>query len=104
MPAPSAVVRPALGWFVVLDGGLVVLAVLATSRRCHEAVASTAPLPPRRRLKTLLVAALAVHVGEAMAAARLARRHDLPAAAWAAQTAVVGFPSLLALRRTVASR
>jgi len=100
-PAPTFR-RPPLGWFVLLDGGLATLAVLATRPRRYDAAAARVPLPPRAQLKALLAAALAVHGAEAAVAHRLARRHGLPAGRWAGQTLVVGFPSLRALRRTAA--
>ncbi|MGP8058152.1 MAG: TMEM254 family protein [Acidimicrobiales bacterium] len=89
---------PAVGWFVLLDGGLAVLATLALSRRAHGAVAARMPLLPRWALRRLLVMALAVHVAEGVGAARLARRRGLDPSAWALQTLVVGFPSLRKLR------
>ena len=75
-PPPPA--TPAAGWFVLLDGGLVVLALLASSGRVHASVGRRVPLPPRWALGRLLALALAVHVAEAAAAARLARRGAWP--------------------------
>lgn len=98
------VVRPALGWFVLLDGGVVALTALVASPGLDARVRRTVPLPPRPALRALLVGTAVAHVGEALAAHRTARHHGLPARAWAGQTFVVGFPSLLALRRTVAER
>ncbi len=97
------VTRPAARWFVLLDGGLVALAVLALSPRAHAAVAARAPLPSRPALLRLLGGAVALHVGEGLVAGRVAARHGLPVGPWAGQTLVVGFPSLRALRRTVRS-
>jgi|SRR5271165_4660898 len=90
---------PATGWFILLDGSLTLLAVLALSRRAHAAAVRQVPLPPRWALRRLLVLALALHVAEGAAAARLARRRGLDPAPWALQTLVVGFPSLRKLRR-----
>jgi hypothetical protein len=56
-------------------------------------------LPSRQVLKSMLIGTAAVHVAEAMVAARGARRRGLRARGWALQTFVVGFPSLFALRR-----
>lgn len=99
MSAPSFV-RPRLGWFLLLDGGLVALSAVALSEDAHEAANEVVSLPPRPALQRLLVFAVGLHVAEALVARRLARRHGLPAGRWARQTFVVGFPSLLALRRT----
>jgi len=99
----STFVRPRLGWYLLLDGGLLALAALATSEEAHAAASDVVPLPPRPALQRLLAGAVLLHLVEAVAARRLARRHGLPAGRWARQTFVVGFPSLLALRRTIAA-
>jgi len=91
-------VAPSVGWFVLLDGGLALLAVLGVSPGAHEAVGRRVPLPPRWALRRLLVGALALHVAEGAVAARLARRRGLDPGPWALQTMVVGFPSLRILR------
>ncbi|HVX22424.1 MAG TPA: CRISPR-associated protein Cas5 [Acidimicrobiales bacterium] len=93
--------RPAAGWFVVLDGGIVALSALATSDRAYRAARQRLPLPlpPRAALQGLLAATAAIHLAEAAVAFRMARRRGLPSAGrWAGQTLVVGFPSLLRLR------
>ena len=102
--APSSSVRPALAWFVVLDGGVAALTVLALSQKAHAAVRTRAPLPARSALQGLLGLTALLHVGEALAARRTASRHGLPVRHWTRQTFVVGFPSLLALRRTIRAR
>lgn len=94
--------RPALGWFLVLDGGVAALATLALSRRAYEAARGIGPLPAQQRLRQLLVATAGVHVAEATVAVRQARRRGLPPGRWALQTFVVGFPSLLRLRSLTA--
>ena len=91
--------RPGIGWFVLLDGALAKLAVLALNRTAYEKVRDFVPLPERSHLRALLLAAVGVHVAEAAVACTLARRRGLPACKWASQTLIVGFPSLLALRR-----
>jgi hypothetical protein len=95
------VVRPAWGWFAALDGGMAALVVLSSVERAYTAVTevSPAPFPSRRALRTLLAGAVVIHLAEAGAAGRVARRRGLPAGGWAFQTLLVGFPSLLALRR-----
>jgi hypothetical protein len=92
--------RPSVGWFLLLDGGLLLLALLAFVRPAHRKVTEAVPLPEADALKRLLAAAAVVHVGEGAYAAQLARRHDLPVGRWTAQSLVVGFPSLRKLRAT----
>lgn len=99
MPTPP-LTRPAPAWFVVLDGGVVALTVLSLSPTAYAAARARTPLPSRAALQALLGATAVLHVGEAAYARRTARALDLDVAGWTRQTFVVGFPSLLALRRT----
>jgi hypothetical protein len=103
-PKRTGVVRPSLLWFLLLDGGIVVLARLALSSRAHRqgTQLSRGSLPPREVLQALLVATAVIHVTEALAAGRMARRRGLSPGGWRLQTFVVGFPSLLAMRRVPA--
>jgi Domain of unknown function (DUF4499) len=98
----SAVVRPSLFWFLLLDGGIVVLARLALSKPAYDRVAdmSGQVLPPRETLQGLLVGTAVVHAAEAVVAGRMARRRGLSPRGWRLQTLVVGFPSLRAMRRS----
>jgi hypothetical protein len=102
MAKSSGVVRPSWAWFALLDGGIVALVVLSSSESAYRAVNEALPtaLPERRTLRSMLVATAVIHVAEAVVAARGARRRGLRARGWALQTFAVGFPSLLALRRT----
>ena len=104
-PKRSDVVRPSLLWFVLLDGGILLLARLALSGSAHRrgTEISRGSLPPREVLQTLLAATAVIHAGEALAAGRMARRRGLSPRGWRLQTFVVGFPSLLALRRAASS-
>jgi hypothetical protein len=101
----SDVVRPSVLWFVLLDGGIVLLARLALSGRAHRrgTEISRGSLPPREVLQALLAATAVIHAAEALAAGRMARRRGLSPGGWRLQTFVVGFPSLLALRRAATS-
>lgn len=92
-------VRPPIGWFAILDGGVVALTVQALSPTAHAKAQAKVPLPSRTALQGLMGVTAVLHVGEALQARRLARRHGFPPRPWALQTLVVGFPSLLALRR-----
>jgi hypothetical protein len=96
---PAGFVRPATGWFVLLDGGIAILTLLVGSSQVYDAVHRQVPLPSRRDLRAMLAGAAVIHALEGRHAARTARRHGLPPARWAAQTCVVGFPSLVQLRR-----
>ena len=100
-PKRSDVVRPSLLWFVLLDGGILLLARLALSGSAHRrgTEISRGSLPPREVLQTLLAATAVIHAGEALAAGRMARRRGLSPRGWRLQTFVVGFPSLLAMRK-----
>lgn len=97
----GGVVRPSWLWFLLLDGGIVVLAKLALSPRAYERAAELSgdALPPRESLQALLVATAVIHAAEAVAAGRRAKRLGLAPRGWRVQTLFVGFPSLLALRR-----
>ena len=101
MATRPKVIRPSLGWFILLDGGLIALAALSTSESLHAQVGEAAPmpLPPQSRLQKLLAAALLAHVGEGLIGARMASRRGLPKRGWTLQSFVVGFPSLLQLRK-----
>ena len=102
MSSPDAVERPALGWWLAIPGGLAALAVVAFDRAAyawwaaHVTAAFSQPL-----LLAVWIASLAVHVGEALYARRLALRHGLIASAtgWFWQTVALGFPSLRLLRQ-----
>jgi hypothetical protein len=101
MSRRSGIVRPSIGWFFLLDGGLVALAVLAASERAHKSADEALPsaLPPRAALQRLFAGAIITHLFEAMVARRMARKRGLRSGAWTRQTLVVGFPSILKLRR-----
>jgi hypothetical protein len=98
---PSRVVRPSLFWFLLLDGGIVLLARLALSRSAYDRAGEMSgdKLPPQEALQTLLAATAVIHVGEALVAGRMARRRGLAPRGWRLQTLIVGFPSLRALRK-----
>jgi hypothetical protein len=101
MAKPPELQRPSFLWFVLLDGGILVLARLALNQRAHQSATelSGSKLPPQSALKKLLVGTAVVHVGEAIMAGRMARRRGISPRGWRLQTLVVGFPSLLLLRR-----
>jgi Transmembrane protein 254 len=97
----SGIVRPSWFWFVLLDGGIVVLSKLAFNKPAYDKAGEMTgdALPPREVLQAMLVGTVIIHAAEALAAGRMARRRGLPAGGWRLQTFIVGFPSLRALRR-----
>jgi hypothetical protein len=98
----SDVVRPSLLWFLLLDGGIVVLTKLAVSRAAYDKVGDMTgdALPPRETLQALLIGTAVVHVAEAVVAGRMAKGRGLAPRGWRLQTLIVGFPSLLSMRRS----
>jgi hypothetical protein len=98
----SGVVRPSLFWFLLLDGGIVVLTKLAVSKTAYDKAngMSGDALPPRETLQALLIGTAVVHAVEAAVAGRMATRRGISPRGWRLQTFVVGFPSLLSLRRS----
>jgi hypothetical protein len=98
----SAVVRPSWFWFLLLDGGIVVLTKLAVSKTAYDKVDEMTgdALPPRETLQAMLIGTAVVHAAEAVAAGRMAKRRGLAPGGWRLQTLIVGFPSLRALRRS----
>ena len=102
---PSGAVRPSWFWFLLLDGGIVVLTKLAVSRTAYDKVNEMTgdALPPRETLQALLIGTAVVHAAEALAAGRMAKRRGLAPGGWRLQTFIVGFPSLLSLRRSTSS-
>ena len=95
--------RPNPLWFLLLDGGIASLVAFTASEPAYEAASAVVPLPKRSAIKALLVGTIFVHVGEALFARRLAKAAGFPTGRWTRQTFVVGFPSLLALKRLAAT-
>jgi hypothetical protein len=99
--ARSGLVRPSLFWFLLLDGGIVVMIKLVVSQQAYDKLneLSGDKLPPRSTVRAMLAGTAVIHFAEAVAAGRIAKRRGLAPGAWRLQTFVVGFPSLLALRK-----
>jgi len=97
----SGLIRPSLLWFLLLDGGIIVMIKLVVSQEAYDRLdeLSGGTLPPRSRLRAMLAGTAAIHLAEALAAGRIAKRRGLAPGAWRLQTLFVGFPSLLALRK-----
>ena len=94
--------RPSWLWFLLLDGGIVVLSKLALSKSAYDKAGEMSgdALPPARSCRRSSSARWSFTPPRPLAAGRMARRRGLPARGWRMQTFVVGFPSLLALRRS----
>ena len=88
-------------WFLLLDGGIIALTKLAVSKSSYDKVDAMTgdTLPPRETLQAMLLATAAIHLTEALAAGRMAKRRGLSPRGWRLQTLIVGFPSLFSLRR-----
>jgi transmembrane protein TMEM254 len=101
----SGVVRPSLFWFLLLDGGIVALTKLAVSKSAYDKVDDMTGdlLPPRETLQVMLIGTAVIHATEALWAGRMAKRRGISPRGWRLQTFVVGFPSLLSLRRSTRS-
>jgi hypothetical protein len=101
----SGAVRPSWFWFLLLDGGIVVLTKLAVSKNAYDRVNEMTGdgLPPRETLQALLIGTAVVHAAEALAAGRMAKQRGLSPRGWRRQTFIVGFPSLRSLRRSTRS-
>jgi len=85
-------------WFVVIDGAVGVLVAAALSATVGRRLRRVLPFLTPVVVRALLIFTVLAHAGEAATAARLARSRGLDWRPWALQTALVGFPSLLALR------
>lgn len=98
--------RAGLGWFVLLDGGMVLLVVLVSSRKAYDRLKKIIPLPSRKTVAFILGAATAIHVVEGLFAYRSAKRRGFGDAAfkWALQSLIVGFPSALKMRALARTR
>lgn len=101
MPSTDRFSSPSALWFLALDSGVAVVTAMSVSQGAYDKVAAALPVPSRKVVQTLLLGTAAVHVAEAVGAYRFARRRGMERSAgrWALQTFVVGFPSLLELRR-----
>jgi hypothetical protein len=86
---------------LLLDGGIVLLSLLVIDEQAYRAAAARLEdrLPSRDTLVGLLVATAVIHTAEALVAGRMAKKRGIRPGGWRRQTFVVGFPSLLALRR-----
>ena len=90
----DVVERPALIWWLAVGGGLGLLFALAFSGGAFGWWVRRLPMFPRRTLRAIAYIAIALHVGEAAYAYRVAKRAGLDHRGWALQTLLLGYPSL----------
>ncbi|MFT5357893.1 MAG: 3beta-hydroxy-delta5-steroid dehydrogenase/steroid delta-isomerase [Polyangiales bacterium] len=93
----DVVERPALGWWIAVGGGLGLLFFLA-----FTPAGRLFPMP-RSVLRTIALIAIALHVGEAVYARKLAKEAGLDVNGWTLQTLLLGYPSLRLLLKRVRS-
>jgi len=97
--------RAAPLWYVAIDGGLAFSALMAMSQTAYDAVSSRVPMPPRGLAKAFWYGSILVHVGEASYAYKTAKAAgmDRTAGRWAAETMIIGFPSIRKLKAIAAA-
>jgi 3beta-hydroxy-delta5-steroid dehydrogenase/steroid delta-isomerase len=99
----DTVERPHLGWWVSILVGMTVLGILAFNGTAYHAWHThvTTYTPPLA-LRITFVLAVALHLGDAIYALRLAKRIGLGTAwGWFLQTLALGYPSLRLLKKRV---
>jgi hypothetical protein len=102
LPPADAVERPALVWWVLVLGGLTVLAFQGWSAPFYTWWTSHVNwLPGQAFMAWLFIACIPVHVGEALYVYIAAPRSGLSRSrsAWALQTLFLGYPSTRLFRR-----
>jgi len=99
---PADFSSPALVWWVLIPLGLGLTAALALSMDVRALLpAAVTEILSLMLMRIILVVALGLHVLEGSFAMSRAKLRGLPAAAWGAQTLLLGYPSLrLLLHRT----
>ena len=96
MSQSDKVDRPHLVWWIVIVGGLSILAWQGFSAPFYAWwVAHVNPLPAQSTMAWIFLACIPLHIGEAIYCWRLSNRLGTPEASmgWALQTLVIGFPS-----------
>lgn len=106
VPTHDRFERAAPLWYLAIDGGLAVAALMAASQTVYDVVSSRVPVPPRKVTQVFAVGSFFVHIGEATYAYRVAKAAGMhrTAGRWAAETMIVGFPSILKLQSIAAER
>jgi hypothetical protein len=109
--AASRVQRPALAWWILINGGMLACGAAAYGPAqlpvwlAWARVAGVRIFGSLDGIKAVFGTAVAAHCLEGSLAWRLARKHEPHnAAAWAMQTALLGFPSLTLLQQRYARK
>ncbi len=91
---------PALIWWILIPVGMGLTAALALIPAAYAILPSAlAGLLSPIVVRSIFVVAVALHLLEGAYAGVRARRRELPALRWAAQTTLLGYPSLRLLLR-----
>jgi hypothetical protein len=96
MNPSNKVERPHVVWWIVVLGGLTLLATQGFSSSFYAWWSATVnPLPAQSTMAWIFLALIPVHLGEAIYCFRLSNRLGTPeaSAGWALQTFFIGFPS-----------
>jgi hypothetical protein len=96
MSQSDKVDRPHLVWWIVIVGGLSILAGQGFSDSFYAWwVAHVNPLPAQSTMAWIFLVCIPIHIGEAIYCWRLSNRLGTPGASmgWALQTLIIGFPS-----------
>jgi hypothetical protein len=98
--------RAAPLWYLAIDGSLATTAAMAMSQTAYDAVAAKVPVPPRKVAQLVWYGSILVHIAEATYAYKTAKAAGMhrTAGRWAAETMIVGFPSLQKLKAVAAEQ
>ena len=105
--AIDAVDRPALVWWVLVLGGLTILALDSWDPAFYAWWTSHVnPLPGQAVMAWVFVACVPIHAGEAIYVNLAAKKSGLALsrAAWTVQTLILGYPSTHLFRKKVRRR
>ena len=93
-------VRPGWGWYALFLPGIGSLVAMSVSQEAYDRARGRVPLPTRRTVQLLAAGTVALHVLEARATTRMARRRGMSRSArrWGAEALLLGFPVPLRLR------
>ncbi len=99
----DSVQRPPLGWWIAILGGLALNAWIGFSDSAYAVWCSIVTTAlPQTLIRNIFLGGVLVHIGEAAYAWRMATLANLRSApGWALQTFLLGFPSLMRLRKRV---
>lgn len=99
----DSVQRPPVGWWIAILGGLALNAYIGFSDSAYAMWCATVTTAlPQTLIRNIFLGGVFAHIAEATYAWRLATQANLQSApGWALQTFLLGFPSLVRLRKQV---